>query len=70
MGGSAAPTKIHIGFVRPVSADPIVTTLRDVGSVTASHAEGLDWEFTIIWYAVQPDTPHLQSRVFRLEIVP
>jgi hypothetical protein len=70
LAGSAAPTKLHIGFVRPVSFPPIVTTLRDSGSVTASHDKGLDWDFDVIWIAVQPNTPNLESRVFRLEIVP
>jgi len=51
-GGIIMPTKLHIGFVRPVSFAPLVTALHDTASLTASHGKGLDWEFVIDWTTV------------------
>ena len=67
--GFIMPTKLHIGFVRPVSFAPLVTPLRDVASLTASNGKGLDWEFAINWTVVPTDTND-SSHVFRLELVP
>ena len=67
--GIIMPTKLHIGFVRPVSFAPLVIPLYDTASLTASNGRGLDWEFTINWTVVPGDTND-SSRVYRLEIVP
>jgi hypothetical protein len=66
------PTKFHIGFVRPVSFAPIVTSLRDPASITASHGKGLDWEFDIKWTGImgEDQTTNESNFVFRLELVP
>ena len=68
--GIIIPAKLHVGFVRPVSSAPIVTSLRDPASIIASHGKGLDWEFAINWTVIGNDSTNDSSRVFRLELVP
>jgi hypothetical protein len=67
--GIIMPTKLHIGFVKPVSFPPIVTPLYDTASLTAVNGKGLDWDFLINWTVV-PDKTNDEARVYRLEIVP
>ena len=67
--GIIMPTKLHIGFVKPVSFAPIVTPLYDTAYITASNGRGLDWEFSINWTVV-PIQTNDEARVYRLEIVP
>jgi hypothetical protein len=69
-GGILLPSKLHIGFVRPVSFAPLVTPLNDAAMVSASHGRGLDWEFTINWTVIVEENTNDSVRVFRLEVVP
>ena len=68
--GIIIPTKLHIGFVRPVSFSPLLTPLHDSATITASHGRGLDWEFSITWIALQENETNDSSHVYRLELVP
>jgi hypothetical protein len=68
--GIIFPAKLHVGFVRPVSFAPLVTSLFSTANITANHGKGLDWEFTINWMVLPLNTTNEEDLVFRVEVVP
>jgi len=69
-GGTVMPSRLHIGFVRPVSFPPLVTSLNEPATISASHGKGLDWEFNINWTVIAEGDTNETIRAFRLEVVP
>lgn len=70
--GVVVPSQIHIGFVKPVSFTPIVTSLRDPATIVATHEKGLDWIFNITWTVLTAEgqATNDSAFVFRLELTP
>jgi hypothetical protein len=62
------PQRIHIGFVRPLSIPPVLTSLYDSAEIRAERAKALDWEFEVSW-SVEPLSKDDKDRLYRLEII-